>query len=255
MTPRGQLFFERVSAILQSLQAAAEEVSRLSEQVRCPVRIGLSPWSGFLFKQMLADRAWAPPRRLLYNCAERSGPEVVQMLQRGALDLGWVINVDLPKNLRFLPLETQEIFCLFSQTSPLAQRERLRFRDLAGERFAMNLESPEDSLVSTLVARACREAGFLPQVSVSLQQFLPTPEVAQNLIEDGYGIMFGPSRAVQALPRVAARPMDPPLTVAVGVAWNSRRVLTPDEQSIVDYLRQTYPRFLASRGGNSIVVK
>ena len=50
--------------------------------------------------------------------------------------------------------------------------------------------------------------------------------------------------------------MDPPLTVAVGVAWNSRRILTPDEQSIVDYLRQTYPRFLASRdSGNSGVVK
>ena len=72
MTPRGQLFFERVSAILQSLQAAAEEVSRLSEQVRCPVRIGLSPWSGYRLKEMLADKAWAPPRHLLYNLAELS---------------------------------------------------------------------------------------------------------------------------------------------------------------------------------------
>ena len=257
MTPRGQLFFERVSAILQSLQAAAEEVSRLSEQVRCPVRIGLSPWSGYRLKEMLADKAWAPPRHLLYNLAERSGPEVFRMLQTGALDLGWVIDVDRPRGLRFLPLETQEICCLLPRTSPLAQRERLTFPELASEAFAMNLEAPEDaSVVSLLVARACREAGFMPKVSVNFQQFLPTLEVAQNLIEDGYGIMFGPAQAVQTLPRVAVRSMDPPLTAAVGVAWNSRRILTPDEQSIVDYLRQTYPRFLAScGGGNSGVVK
>lgn len=225
--------------------------------MRCPVRIGLSPWSGYRLKEMLADKAWAPPRHLLYNLAERSGPEVFRMLQTGSLDLGWVIDVDRPRGLRFLPLETQEICCLLPRTSPLAQRERLTFPELASEAFAMNLEAPEDaSVVSLLVARACREAGFMPKVSVNLQQFLPTPEVAQNLIEDGYGIMFGPAQAVQALPRVAVRSMDPPLTVAVGVAWNSRRILTPDEQSIVDYLRQTYPRFLAScGGGNSGVVK
>ena len=169
---------------------------------------------------MLADKAWAPPRHLLYNLAERSGPEVFRMLQTGSLDLGWVIDVDRPRGLRFLPLETQEICCLLPRTSPLAQRERLTFPELASEAFAMNLEAPEDaSVVSLLVARACREAGFMPKVSVNLRQFLPTPEVAQNLIEDGYGIMFGPAQAVQTLPRVAVRSMDPPLTVAVGVAW------------------------------------
>ena len=65
------------------------------------------------------------------------------------------------------------------RTSPLAQRERLTFPELASEAFAMNLEAPEGaSVVSLLVARACREAGFMPKVSVNLQQFLPTPEVA-----------------------------------------------------------------------------
>ena len=126
MTPRGQLFFERVSAILQSLQTAAEEVSRLSEQVRCPVRIGLSPWSGYRLKEMLADKAWAPPRHLLYNLAERSGPEVFRMLQTGSLDLGWVIDVDRPRGLRFLPLETQEICCLLPLITGLCQQLNIK---------------------------------------------------------------------------------------------------------------------------------
>lgn len=112
--------------------------------------------------------------------------------------------------------------------------------------FAMNLESPDDSSLAKLVADGCRAAGYLPKVSVSLQQFLPTSDVARSLIQNGYGIMFGPARAVQELEGVAVRPMDPPLTVEVGIAWAAQRILSAEEAAIVEYIQSAYPEYLHS---------
>lgn len=246
LTMKGQFFYDRVSAIMQALTETVEEVSRPAARFRCTVNIGLSPWTGLQLKRMLFSEAWAPPRHLVYNLVERSGPEIYRMLLQNTLNLGLVINVDQPQGLHFIPLETQEVFCVLPRTSPLAQKPQLTFADLAEESFAMNLESPDDSSLAKLIASGCRAAGYLPKVSVSLQQFLPNSDVARSLIQNGYGIMFGPARAVQELEGVAVRPMDPPLTVEVGIAWQARRMLSAEEKAIVDYIQTAYPRYLQS---------
>lgn len=244
LTVKGQFFYERVSSILLALRDTVEEVSRPAAGFRCTVNIGLSPWTGLQFKRMLFSDQWAPPRHLIYNLVERSGPEIYRLLLQNVLSLGLVINVDRPRGLRFIPLETQEVCCALPVASPLAQKSRLRFADLAGESFAMNLESPDDSSLAKLVADGCRAAGYLPKVSVSLQQFLPTSDVARSLIQNGYGIMFGPARAVQELEGVAVRPMDPPLTVEIGIAWAAQRMLSAEEAAIVEYIQSAYPEYL-----------
>lgn len=246
LTVKGQYFYDRISSILQALNEAIDEVSRPAAGFRCTVNIGLSPWTGLQFKRMLFSEHWAPPKHLIYNLIERSGPEVYRMLLQNTLSLGLVMNVDRPKGLRFIPLETQDVFCALPLNSPLAQKSRLTFADLAGESFAMNLEAPDDSSLAKVVADGCRAAGYLPKVSVSLQQFLPTSDVARSLIQNGYGIMFGPARDVRELEGVAVRPMDLPLRVEVGIAWPAQRTLSAEERAIIDYIQAVYPSYLQS---------
>lgn len=244
ITPRGMFFYERVRTILQDLNAVAHEVSQAPAEHLYTVNIGLSPWTGCVMKDMLMDPEWGPPPPMLFNLVERAGPEIISMLEEEQLNIGFLIREDLPRTLDFLPLETQEVYCVLPESSPLTRYERLTFPQLSGENFAMDLESPDNSSLTKLVSRQCRASGYLPHVSVSLKRYLPNQHVAQSLVQNGYGIMFAPVHGARTFRNLAIRPMDPPLTMEVGLCWKSRRVRSPEEQALADYLCTAYPRYL-----------
>lgn len=243
VTPKGLYFYERVCAVLEDLNAAVAEVSRMGGGHRRTVNIGLSPWTGRLLKTMLTDPQWCPPPTLLYNLVERPGPELFTMVQEEQLSFALVMNLDLPRELSFVALEQQEIYCILPSDHPLTGLDRLQLSQLEQESFAMNLDAPNSSSLTKLIARQCRLAGFVPKVSVSLQQYLPEQCVAENLIRNGYGIMFAPVYGAREMQSVAIRPLSPPLMAEVGLCWKTGRRRTAEEDALVQHLTKQYPRY------------
>ena len=110
LTERGERFYRRVEDILRRLEDAAAEAAEQVNSHR-PLSVCVSPMSGILVDEMLREDD-VVDQGFFYNIVTRSSIETLDRLMRRELDLGIVMEVDIPPELEFIPLEEQQALCL-----------------------------------------------------------------------------------------------------------------------------------------------
>lgn len=134
LTERGERFYRRVEDILRRLEDAVAEAAEQVNSHR-PLSVCVSPMSGILVDEMLREDD-VVDQGFFYNIVTRSSIETLDRLMRRELDLGIVMEVDIPPELEFIPLEEQQALCLMPPDDPLTELEVLTFADLRDARFS-----------------------------------------------------------------------------------------------------------------------
>lgn len=241
LTERGERFYRRVEDILSRLEDAAAEAA---EQVNCrrPLSVCVSPMSGILVEEMLRNDD-VVNRGFFYDIIIRSSIEAMDRLMRRELDIGIVMDVDLPPELEFIPLEEQEALCLMPPDDPLTEPTVLTFADLREARFLGKIDG-EKSALSRLVSQRCREEGFTANCFFNKQDYHPDMRISTALIQRGYGINFMPEHAARRMQGVVCRPVSPPLRFRLGIAYRKDRTYPVQLLKLVEYIRTRYPEYV-----------
>lgn len=243
LTERGERFYRRVEDILRRLEDAAAEAAEQVNSHR-PLSVCVSPMSGILVDEMLREDD-VVDQGFFYNIVTRSSIETLDRLMRRELDLGIVMEVDIPPELEFIPLEEQQALCLMPPDDPLTELEVLTFADLRDARFLGDMDGGKTALCR-LVNQRCREAGFTANCFFSKQSYHPDMQIATALIRRGYGISFMPEHAARRMQGVVCRPVSPPLRFRLGIAYRKDRTYPVQLLKMVEYIRRKYPEYVKS---------
>ena len=248
LTPAGERFYTRIDDILRQLEDAAAEAADGTNLHRA-LSIGISPMAGILFIDMLTDED-AVAQGVFYNIITRSSIENADRLLRRELDLGLLIRRNLPPELAFVPLETQEALCLLPYGHHLLKKKVLTFEDLRGETFTMELEHNK-STISELVRERCIAAGFTPPKPPFVQDYHPNTRLSAEWIRRGYGIGFMPEHAARQAKGVVLRGIEPPVSFEIGLAYRKDTKLPVQMKKLIAYILERYPAYAKQVRQNS----
>ncbi len=240
LTKAGETLYAGAQETLERLDALVREITAGARTRRKVVNIGISPFTGVLLDRMLTSAGFAR-QGVFFNIIRRSSVEIVSLLLSRELDLGWVIGEDLPEELEFLPLETQEALLLHPD-HPLCRRETISISDLRDEPLSLQTNN-RNSILSRLVVRRCREAGFEPVQDIGAPQFHPDLHMAVEWVRNGLGPSFIPEHAAVDVMDLAVTSICPPLTFQTGLALR-RGGGDPEIRRLIGRIQEQYPRFV-----------
>jgi DNA-binding transcriptional LysR family regulator len=230
LTEAGRIVLERAQGILDALQVIEEEVVELSALRRGRLRVGFPPIVGVaFFPPLLAEFHTAHPGIVL-ELREEGSHHIEALVMNRELDVGAVVLPTDEKAFGTMPFVHDELQAVLHPTHPLARRESLALRELAGTPFV--LYRPEFALHGHIL-EACRRAGFKPHVASESSHW------------DFIVAMVAANIGVALLPQTICRQLDPeqvrsvPMTKPVipwdvALIWRRDRHLPPATRAWLD---------------------
>jgi DNA-binding transcriptional LysR family regulator len=198
-TPAGELLLTRAAALLDAARRAEDDVREAAGAGRPTVRIGAFPTlAGGLLPGATRDlRARRPDLRLDVKVCEQDVG--IDALVADRLDLATLIDSELmPAAVRpeteHVLLCDDPLFLVMASDHPMANRASVGLEEMAGEGWLMpdvGGTCPD----SNIVLRACRDAGFEPDVRLAFDDY----NALQGMAAAGVGVALIPSLATSNL--------------------------------------------------------
>ncbi len=187
LSSAGKALLPHALAVLQRIEAAREQVTRVAQGVEGRVTIGLAG-SYFLgpFPQFIKQfREKRPGVEVVLQ--EMRPTDHVQALRAGQLDISLTRGLPVDGQLAAVLLWRDPVVLAVPLGHRLATRTRVRLLELKGEDFVfLRLDS---SVFAQWVFDACVAAGFAPSI---VQQVMEIPSVL-NLVATGLGVSLVPA--------------------------------------------------------------
>lgn len=232
LTGAGREFVDRAEIALTDVHTAITAVrpgsaAGGSRQVRIACLTSVAPT---ILAPALGRLASEGPPRV--GVAEVFQDDVELHVRTARADLGIADVGNLPPDLRYRPLWSEEAVVCMPADHRLAGRSRLSIADLSGEQL---IGFPRDTRLRILVDRALAEAGQLRTSRYIVQHY--TTAVA--LVAAGCGVFVAPACATLARPPdLHVVPLhEPDVRRLVGAIWRPGAPLPPDLERILDALR------------------
>ncbi len=187
LSSAGKALLPHALAVLQRIEAAREQVTRVAQGVEGHVTIGLAG-SHFLgpFPQFIKQfREKRPGVEVVLQ--EMRPTDHVQALRAGQLDISLMRGLPVDGQLAAVLLWRDPVVLAVPLGHRLARRTRVRLLELKGEDFVfLRLDS---SVFAQRVFDACVATGFTPSI---VQQVIEIPSVL-NLVAAGLGVSLVPA--------------------------------------------------------------
>jgi DNA-binding transcriptional LysR family regulator len=207
-TPAGELLLTRAAALLDAARRAEDDVREAAGAGRPTVRIGAFPTvaAGLLPGATRDLRMRRPDLRLEVRVLE---PEpAIDELVAGRIDVAAIIDSELQPTpvrpgLEHVHLCDDPLLLVMASDHPLAGRPSVGLEEFAGEGWLLpdvGGTCPD----SNIVLRACRDAGFEPDVRLAFDDY----PALQGMAAAGVGVALIPSLATANVRTdVAIRPL------------------------------------------------
>jgi DNA-binding transcriptional LysR family regulator len=199
LTPAGELLLTRAAALLDAARRAEDDVREAAGAGRPCVRIGaFATLAGGLLPGATRDlRARRPDLRLEVKVFEPE--DSVDELVSGRLDVATIIDSELAPlavrdGVEHVFLCDDPLFVVMGSDHPMAARPSIGLEELSEEGWLMpdvGGTCPD----SNIVLRACRDAGFEPDVRLAFDDY----PALQGMAAAGVGVALLPSLATANL--------------------------------------------------------
>ncbi|WP_077306548.1 LysR substrate-binding domain-containing protein [Terribacillus halophilus] len=229
LNDNGKMFLKRVDAVLHELQEARRELNASNQEADKSIKLSVTIprvlpdlISGFLQKQPAVH----------FKQYVHSVPTMTDKLRSGELDF-CISSVPLEADdIEWKPLITEEILLIAPLGHWLETKRSVTLAELREEAFvSMN----EGHGIRSLTDKYCQLAGFHPHIAFEGDE----PGVIGDLVRNGLGIAFIPAVSLtgskaEQLPVIRIK--EPVCERTIGVAWSSRRFLSPIAKQFQHYL-------------------
>lgn len=201
LTREGEILLQHADAIVERFQLAAAQLAAVAEGKRTRLRIGALPTAlaGFVPAAIARLRLEHPDTRITFD--EGTSDELSARVASGELDLAigyqvtGVASADPPGVSRHHLLHEQFMVAL-APNHPLAREPEVRLADLSDEDWTA-------ALTDGLIVRACRAAGFEPNlISITRDQL-----AIRALVMGGLAVTLVPELLLDPFRGLALRPI------------------------------------------------
>lgn len=233
-TPAAEVLLARAARVFEELEAARQDLDRLSGAVAGRVRLGTGATASiYLLPPILGDLRRRFPQ-LEISVATGDSPGMAQALIGNDLDLA-VVTLPVPRErLQLAGSFPDPLVGIVAPGHPLAERGPLSPKALAGEPF-IHLERGTAS--RAVIDHWFQRAHATPNVVMELG----SAEAIKRLVGAGLGVSILPRIAVARERNegtLAVLPLKPPLSRQLGIVHRKDKVLTPALRIMVEGLQK-----------------
>ena len=230
LTVEGAFFQDKVNYILQAVDALATQMKDMGNnhnhvKIAVPAMI-----STFLFPQMFhAYKSLYPEVEL--EMLETGSLQTRKLVDANSVDLGITIldNV-VSDTYNMLPLvDTELVFCV-SRDHPLANRDKISFKELANEHIIL---FKADSYQNIFIKRAFSEVGVTPNILLYSSQLY----TIKQFLSYGNAGAFLYRQVAEMDKDLVCIPLDTPIAQEVVLIWSKNSNLYSDSENFIQFVK------------------
>lgn len=234
LTDAGERLFEEGQRILSEMDSITESIQDTKNLRTGNVSVGIPPVIGTsYFPPLIANfRNDFPGINL--SIIENGAVTVYEMVEKGYVDLGLVILPELSDRIEYIPVTEDKVVLIVHNDHPLANREKVVIEDLKDESFAL---LDETFLLHHHVIKACREAGFEPNIYFKSSQWDFLTELV--CLNQGISILPRPILARFNSKSIKQIPIDhPELTWRIAIIMKKNRYVSYAAKKFIEYVKE-----------------
>ncbi|HKJ94746.1 MAG TPA: LysR substrate-binding domain-containing protein [Gammaproteobacteria bacterium] len=229
-TAEGRVLERHARALLSGADAAELEMRELRGLIRGSVALGVPSMMGsYYFPPVLMGFKQRYPA-LRVSLFEGGGPEIAEMIRDGKLDLGVIVAEGEPDGIESRAFLREEMVACVPPDHQLAGRERITASEFLDHDLVL---FQRGYFHRAFVDRISEETGREPRIAFESNLIA----LNRSLVERGFGITTFLRLVVQSEPgRLVALSFDPPVHLALSLAWKRGGYLSHAQRALVDFV-------------------
>ena len=237
MTDAGELLVARARHILAELEAAQAELQTLAGVQGGRLSVGALHTMGPVDLSLLLASFHRNHPAVELTVREQSSEELADMLREDVIDLAFLSVTERiqSRGLELHRLVTEELVAVLPMEHPLAGREGIGLRELAGDPF---MTFRAGSRLRELLDSGAAAAGFEPRIALESNE----SRRIRSLVSSGLGVAILPRSDADGpgAPVATARLIEPELTRDVTLASRAGRRHSPAAVAFLALTRQAF---------------
>jgi DNA-binding transcriptional LysR family regulator len=230
LTDAGELLVARARRILAELDDAQAELGTLAGVKGGRLAVGALHTMGPVDLSLLLASFHRSHPAVELTVREQSSEELAEMLRDDVIDLAFLSVTERiqSRGLELHRLVTEELVAVLARQHPLANREGVSLRELAGDPF---ISFRAGSRLRELLDSAAAADGFEPRIALESNE----SRRIRSLVSSGLGVAILPrsDAAEPGAPVAVARLVEPELTRDVTLAARAKRRHSPAAQAFL----------------------
>lgn len=234
LTDAGEKLFEEGQKLLSEMAAVTEAIKDTKNLKTGNVSVGIPPVIGTSYFPPLIANFRNDYPGINLSIIENGAVTVYEMVEKGFVDLGLIILPELSDRIEYIPVIEDEAVLIVHRDHPLANRSSVKFEDLQNEAFALLNET---FLIHHHVIKACREAGFEPNIYFSSSQWDFLTELV--CLNQGISILPRPILARFNSQNIKQIPIDhPEMRWRIAIILKKNRYVSHAARKFIDYIKE-----------------
>lgn len=234
LTPAGQVFMQYVEQALDTINEGVDAFHSTLDSTEERVSLGYLHSISSSFIPQLVKRFYQenPHSPILFDFVQDLGPNLVQQLKEGVIDLA--LCPELDTSLENVSVLVQELFLAVPSGHPLAHRSSVEFEDFAEEKLIMMAKG---STIRRQVEKIYKESGHVPHLSFELQEC----NSVQQFVTLEMGLAIVPSAPEYRTEGVVLVPIaDERFKRKIYCCWSKTRRLSHSAAALRDFIVDNY---------------
>ncbi len=162
---------------------------------------------------------------------EAGSQSIREMLLKGELDLGVIIDKDVPEPLATQHLLTASMVAVVSDEHPFASREVVSFDEFFSEELIM---FKAGYFHREFIDKVCREHGFQPNFAFETNLLA----MILKIVRGGFAITALLDLVTDREDGITGIPFEHSITLELGIAWRKEGYLTLADRTFIEFLRE-----------------
>lgn len=231
LTHEGQVLYEHATRILQQLEDAQLAMDELKGLVKGEVRLGAPSMMGSYFfpEIVMAFKSHFPLLKM--TVIEAGTQSIRKMLLSCELDIGVILNHDLPPDLEIDPLLSSQMVAVVGKEHELAQRESIDFKTFFEHELVM---FKPGYFHRDFIDKVCKEHKLSAHFSFETN-LLP---MILSIVKHEYAVTALLELVTEHEPDVRAIPFEPPVWLDLALAWRKEGYLSNADRTFIEFVKQ-----------------
>ncbi|WP_165311176.1 LysR family transcriptional regulator [Vibrio ziniensis] len=231
LTHEGEVLLEHALRILRQLEDAQLAVDELKGLVKGEVRLGTPSMMGSYFfpEIIMAFKSYFP--NLKMTMVEAGTQSIRKMLLSGELDIGVILNHDLPPDLEVDPLLSSQMVAVVGKDHEFADKKKIEFEEFFEHELVM---FKPGYFHRDFIDNTCKEHKLTANISFETN-LLP---MILSIVKHEYAITALLELVTDHEPEVRAIPFNPPVYLDLALAWRKEGYLSNADRTFIEFVKK-----------------
>ncbi|MZI94062.1 LysR family transcriptional regulator [Vibrio sp. CAIM 722] len=231
LTHEGEVLLTHALRILRQIDDAQLAMDELKGVVKGEVRLGTPGMMGsYFFPQIIMEFKKQFPN-LKMTVVEAGAQSIRKMLLSGELDIGVILNQDVPAELEVDAILSSQMVAAVSNQHPLAQKKHIDFDTFFAHELVM---FKPGYFHRDFIDKVCKENHYEVEFSFETN-LLP---MILSIVKQQYAITALLELATDVEPDITAVPFNPPVWLDLAMAWRKEGYLSHADRTFIEFIKQ-----------------